>query len=72
VELESERRLERLDVLLQLTRDVHDAFEQFAIGAVGEVDVNVDTKVGFDMQRPRSTVDSRREALGCGSAGILS
>lgn len=47
VELESELRLERLDALLQLTSYVHDAFEQFAVGDVGEVDVDVDTKVGF-------------------------
>src|SRR6266540_260064 len=47
VELESELRLERLEALLQLTGYVHDAFEQFAVGDVGEVDVDVDTKVGF-------------------------
>jgi hypothetical protein len=45
VELESERRLERLDALLQLISYVHDAFEQFAVGDVGEV---ADTKVGSD------------------------
>jgi hypothetical protein len=47
VELESEFRLERLDVFRQPTRYVHDAFEQLAVGDVGEVDVDVDTKVGF-------------------------
>ena len=47
MELDPESRLERLDALLQSATDVHDAFEEFAVGDVGEVDVDVDAKVGF-------------------------
>ncbi|WP_405433526.1 hypothetical protein [Micromonospora sp. NBC_00617] len=39
--------LERLDALVQPATDVHDAFEQFAVGDVGEVDVDVHAKVGL-------------------------
>jgi hypothetical protein len=37
----------RLNVVLQSAGDVHDAFEQVAIGDVGEVNVNVDAEVGL-------------------------
>src|SRR5580704_16408012 len=45
VELDSESRFERLNVVRQPAGDVHDAFEQLAIGDVGEVNVNVDAEV---------------------------
>jgi hypothetical protein len=35
VELDSESRFERLNVVLQSAGDVHDAFEQVAVGDVG-------------------------------------
>src|SRR6202011_298733 len=47
VELDSESRFERLNVVLQSAGDVHDAFEQVAIGDLGEVNVNVDAEVGL-------------------------
>lgn len=47
VELGSYSRLERLDALLELASDVHDAIEQLAFGDVGEVDVDVDPNAGF-------------------------
>ena len=46
-ELDAESRLERIDATRQLAGDVHDAIEQFAVGDVGEVDVDVDPKVGL-------------------------
>jgi hypothetical protein len=46
VELDPEPRLERLDALLQPATDVHDALEQFAVGDVGELDVDVNAKAG--------------------------
>src|SRR5256885_14299994 len=45
VELDSESRFERLNVVLQSAGDVHDAFEEFAVGDVGEVDVDVNAEV---------------------------
>src|ERR1700736_2372945 len=42
VELDSESRFERLNVVLQSAGDVHNAFEQVAVGDVGEVNVNGD------------------------------
>ena len=47
MELDPESRLERFEALLQPATDVHDAFEEFAGGDVGEVDVDVHAKVGF-------------------------
>src|SRR6202163_3349714 len=47
VEVDSESRFERLNVVLQSAGDVHDAFEQVAIGDVGEVNVHVDQEVGL-------------------------
>jgi hypothetical protein len=44
VELDSESRFERLNVVLQSAGDVHDAFEQVAMGDVGEVNVNVEDR----------------------------
>jgi hypothetical protein len=44
VELDPQSRLERFDALPQPTTDVHDAFEEFA---VGEVDLDVHAKAGF-------------------------
>ncbi|MER5703668.1 hypothetical protein ABT023_17240 [Micromonospora sp. NPDC002296] len=40
MELDPESRLERLDALLQPATDAHDAFEQFTVGDLIEVDVN--------------------------------
>src|SRR5437763_1186455 len=49
VELDSESRFERLNVVLPSAGDVHDAFEfeQVAIGDVGEVNMNVDAEFGL-------------------------
>src|SRR5262249_34481666 len=47
VEFDPESRLERLDALLQPAADVHDAFEQFTVGDVGEVDVDAHAKAGY-------------------------
>src|SRR6267143_5676248 len=45
VELHSESRFERLNVILQSAGDVHDALEEFAVGDIGEVDMDVDEEV---------------------------
>src|ERR1700694_1393351 len=45
VELNSESCFERLNVVLQSAGDVHDVFEQVAIGDVGEVNGNVGAEV---------------------------
>src|SRR5262245_8343647 len=47
VELDSKSRFERFNVVLQSAGDVHDAFEEVAVGDVGEVDVDVDAQVGL-------------------------
>src|SRR5262249_3816712 len=47
VELDSESCFERLNAVLQSAGDVHDAFEEFAVGDVGEVKVDVDAQVGL-------------------------
>src|SRR5690349_1119178 len=47
VELDSEPRLVRLDALRQPATDMHDAFEQFTVGDVGEVDMDVHAKAGY-------------------------
>src|SRR5262245_21528435 len=44
VELDSDRRLERLEAPGQLAGDVYDAGEQLAVDDVGEVDVDVHAK----------------------------
>src|ERR1700674_4227764 len=64
VELVSESRFERLNVVLQSAGDVHDAFEQVAIGDVGEVNVNVDAEVGLgsgDLRPPLEAAGSHVE-----------
>src|SRR3954465_7770518 len=64
VELDSESRFERLNVVLQSAGDVHDAFQQVAIGDVGEVNVNVDAEVGLgrgDLHPPLEAAGSHVE-----------
>src|SRR5258708_25876221 len=61
VELDSESRFERLNVVRQSAGDMHDAFEQVAIGDVGEVNVNVDAEVGLgsgDLRPPLEAAGS--------------
>src|ERR1700681_3238433 len=60
VELDSESRFERLNVVLQSAGDVHDAFEQVAIGDVSEVNVNVDAKVGLGSGDLRPPLEAAR------------
>src|SRR6202521_5309924 len=60
VELDSESRFERLNVVLQSAGDVHDAFEQVAVGDVGEVNVNVDAKVGLGSGDLRPPLEAAR------------
>ena len=47
VELDAEPRLERLEAARQPAGDVDDAVEEFAVGDVGEIDVDADPKVGL-------------------------
>src|ERR1700730_3038066 len=64
VELDSESRFERLNVVLQPAGDVHDAFEQVAIGDVREVNVNVNAEVGLgsgDLRPPLEAAGSHVE-----------
>src|SRR3984893_2397757 len=64
VEVDSESRFERLNVVLQSAGDVHDAFEQVAIGDVGEVNANVDAEVGLgsgDLRPPLEAAGSHVE-----------
>src|SRR6202163_370859 len=60
VEVDSESRFERLNVVLQSAGDVHDAFEQVAICDVGEVNVNVDAKVGLGSGDLRPPLEAAR------------
>src|SRR6202171_3610594 len=60
VELDSESRFERLNVVLQSAGDVHDAFEQVAIGDVGEVNVNVDAEIGLGSGDLRPPLEAAR------------
>jgi hypothetical protein len=64
VELDSESRFERLNVVLQSAGDVHDAFEQVAIGDIGEVNMNMNAEVGLgvgDLRPPMEAAGSHVE-----------
>jgi hypothetical protein len=60
VKLDPESRLERSEAIVSLTGYPHDAFEQYAIGDVGQVDIDVDLGVEVAVNDLDPTLKSPR------------